>query len=83
MKNMFRMLVLVLLMALAGVAPVVAAPVGQVAQSPTTCLSEDYTGTKLYYCQKICESGYTGATLNMWIRRWMDRYRDLPYCLLE
>lgn len=48
-------------------------------QSPT-CASEGYTGTKLTWCQNICEKGYTGATLNSWIKRWTDKYRDLPYC---
>jgi hypothetical protein len=28
----------------------------------TTCASEGYTGTKLLWCQNICEKGYTGAT---------------------
>ena len=28
-----------------------------------TCASEGYTGTKLTWCQNICEKGYTGATL--------------------
>ena len=50
---------------------------------PTTCASEGYTGTKLTWCKNICEMGYTGATLNMWIRRWVDRYHDLPYCAAE
>ena len=45
-----------------------------------TCASEGYTGTKLTWCQNICEKGYTGATLDMWIHRWINRYRDLPYC---
>ena len=49
----------------------------------TTCASEGYTGTKLEWCKNICERGYTGSTLNMWIRRWVDRYRILPYCALE
>ena len=48
-----------------------------------TCASEGYTGTKLTWCKNICEMGYTGATLNMWIRRWVDRYHDLPYCAIE
>ncbi len=47
---------------------------------PTSCASEGYTGTKLTWCQNVCEKGYTGATLDMWVRRWMDRYRQLPYC---
>ena len=52
-------------------------------QPPVTCASEGYTGTKLTWCKNICEMGYTGATLNMWIRRWVDRYHDLPYCAAE
>ena len=55
--------------------------------APTTqsvsCASEDYTGTKLLWCQKICESGLSGPTLDTWIHRWINRYRDLPYCLIE
>ena len=31
----------------------------------------------------VCEKGYTGATLDMWLHRWINRYRDLPYCALE
>ncbi len=27
--------------------------------------------------------GYTGATLDIWIHRWINRYRDLPYCAQE
>ncbi|HSD15750.1 MAG TPA: hypothetical protein VLC71_00630 [Thermomonas sp.] len=49
----------------------------------TTCASEGYTGTKLTWCQNICEKGYTGATLDTWIHRWINRYRDLPYCAAE
>ena len=49
----------------------------------TTCASEGYTGTKLTWCKNICEMGYTGATLDMWIHRWINRYRDLPYCAAE
>ena len=49
----------------------------------TTCASEGYTGTKLTWCKNICEMGYTGATLDMWIHRWINRYRDLPYCARE
>lgn len=48
-----------------------------------TCASEGYVGTKLTWCENICEKGYTGATLGMWIRRWTDRYHDLPYCARE
>ena len=49
----------------------------------TTCASEGYTYTKLEWCKNICERGYTGSTLAMWIRRWTDRYRTLPYCALD
>ena len=49
----------------------------------TTCASEGYTGTKLEWCKNICERGYTGSTLAMWIRRWTDRYRTLPYCAVK
>jgi len=48
-----------------------------------TCTSSGYTGTKLTWCKNICEMGYTGATLDMWIHRWINRYRDLPYCALQ
>ena len=48
-----------------------------------TCASEGYTGTKLTWCKNICEKGYTGATLDMWIHRWINKYRDLPYCAQE
>jgi hypothetical protein len=57
----------------ADVMPIPSAPV-------TSCTSEGYTGTKLAWCKNICETGYTGATLDMWIHRWINRYRDLPYC---
>ncbi len=49
----------------------------------TTCASEGYTGTKLVWCQNICEKGYTGATLQTWIHRWIRQFRDLPYCAVE
>ena len=49
----------------------------------TTCASEGYTGTKLLWCQNICEKGYTGAQLDIWIHRCINRYRDLPYCAQE
>ena len=48
-----------------------------------TCASEGSTGTKLTWCKNICEMGYTGATLDIWIHRWINRYRDLPYCAQE
>ena len=50
---------------------------------PTTCASEGYTGTKLTWCKNICENGLTGQTLDTWIHRWINRYRDLPYCAQE
>ena len=49
----------------------------------TTCASEGYTGTKLTWCKNICENGLTGAALDTWIHRWINRYRDLPYCAAE
>ena len=51
--------------------------------STTTCASEGYTGLKLDWCRNICEKDYTGTQLKTWIRRWMDRYHDLPYCMRE
>ena len=45
-----------------------------------TCASEGYSGTKLAWCQNICEKGYTGKTLESWIHRWIGKYRDLPVC---
>lgn len=49
----------------------------------TTCATEGYTGTKLLWCQNVCEKGYTGATLQTWIHRWIRQFRDLPYCAAE
>ena len=49
----------------------------------TTCASEGYTGLKLEWCRNVCEKDYTGTQLKTWIRRWMDRYHDLPYCMRE
>ena len=49
----------------------------------TTCASEGYTGTKLTWCRNICESDLPQATLDIWIHRWISRYRDLPYCVGE
>jgi len=46
----------------------------------TTCASEGYTGTKLTWCKNICESNLSQASLDTWIHRWINRYRDLPYC---
>ena len=56
---------------------------GQSSGPTTTCASEGYTGTKLTWCKNICENGLTGATLNSWIHRWTNKYRDLPYCAIE
>lgn len=78
-----KMLFLLFVMALAAGCQVKAAEVSQVLAAPTTCAGEDYTGTKLLWCQKICESGLTGKQLDSWIHRWINRYRDLPYCLIE
>src|SRR5690606_7232144 len=48
----------------------------------TTCANDGYTGTQLNWCRNICEMGYSGSTLNMWLRRWKDRYHDDgPYCM--
>lgn len=81
MKNMFKFLVLVLLTVLvAGVS--VASPVPQ-ATTPTTCANEGYAYTKLQWCVAICESSLSQAQKDVYVRRWMDRYRDLPYCLLS
>ena len=55
----------------------------QVLPPATTCASEGYTGTKLTWCKNICENGLTGQTLDTWIHRWINRYRDLPYCAQE
>ena len=51
--------------------------------TPTTCASEGYTGTKLTWCKNICESELSQAALDTWIHRWLNRYRDLPYCAQE
>ena len=48
-----------------------------------SCASSGYTGTKLTWCKNICEMGYTGATLDIWIHRWTNKFRDLPYCMQE
>ena len=48
-----------------------------------TCASEGYTGTQLTWCRNICESGLSGRQLDTWIHRWINRYRDLPYCLVS
>ncbi len=51
--------------------------------SATTCASEGYTGMKLDWCRNVCEMGYTGSTLSTWLRRWINRYHDEPYCMQE
>ncbi|HSD15694.1 MAG TPA: putative Ig domain-containing protein [Thermomonas sp.] len=48
----------------------------------TTCSNDGYKGTQLTWCQNICENGLTGAALNIWVHRWINRYRDLPYCMV-
>ncbi len=45
-----------------------------------SCAKEGYKNTQLLWCQKICESGLTGKPLEDWIHRWINRFRDLPYC---
>ena len=57
--------------------------VGEPEQPATTCASEGYTGTKLTWCRNICEMGYEGSTLATWLRRWISRYHDEPYCMRE
>ena len=47
---------------------------------PTTCASEGYKNTQLTWCKNICESTLTGKVLDSWIHRWIERYRQLPYC---
>ena len=49
----------------------------------TTCASEGYKGAQLTWCKNICENGLTGQVLDTWIHRWINRYRDLPYCAVE
>ena len=48
-----------------------------------SCEKEGYTGTKLTWCQNICEKGKTGSDLDIWIHRWINKFRDLPYCMQE
>lgn len=78
-KMLIRLALLMLLALVAGCSPAaVAAP--QSNQPATTCASEGYTGAKLTWCVKICESGLTGKALDDWIHRWIRQYRQLPYC---
>ena len=51
--------------------------------SASASASEGYTSTKLEWCKNICERGLTGATFDIWIHRWITRYRDLPYCAVN
>jgi len=53
------------------------------AGSATTCASEGYTGTKLNWCKIICESESSSSTIDTYLRRWINKYRDLPYCAVE
>lgn len=75
---------LVAFMAACAPAPAEASPamIVEVQAAPTTCANEGYAYTKLQWCKAICESSLTQAQKDVYIRRWMDRYRDLPYCLL-
>ena len=52
-------------------------------ESVTTCASEGYKGTQLTWCKNICESDLSPAAHATWIHRWINRYRDLPYCAVE
>lgn len=89
MNKLFLRLALLLALALVAACtpqPANALPLVQgndMSYTLVTCQSEDYTGTKLLWCQKICESGLSGPTLDTWIHRWINRYRDLPYCLVS
>lgn len=49
----------------------------------TTCTSEGYTGTKLQWCKYICESELSSSQIDVYLRRWINRYHDLPYCARE
>ena len=63
---------------------VIAWTAGTNASEPeATCASEGYTGTKLKWCQNICESEMSPAQIETWIHRWIGRYRTLPYCAVE
>ena len=56
---------------------------GEIAPPATTCASEGYTGTKLNWCRIICESESSSSTVDTYLRRWINKYRDLPYCAVE
>lgn len=84
MNKMLLRLSLALLVAfLAACAPSPAVATPFAATTPTTCANEGYAYTKLQWCVAICESNLSQAQKNVYIRRWVDRYRDLPYCLLD
>lgn len=88
MNKMLLRLSLALMVALvAACAPTPAeaspAMIVEVQAAPTTCANEGYAYTKLQWCQAICESSLSQAQKDVYVRRWMDRYRDLPYCLLD
>ena len=83
MKAFAVALVAGLVMALASVTPAVAKGSVGLNLTQVSCADEGFTGTKLTWCQNICEKGYPGATLDMWIHRWINRYRDLPACALN
>ena len=53
------------------------------AEPQNTCASEGYKGTQLTWCKNICESNLSQASLDTWIHRWINRYRDLPYCAAD
>ena len=56
---------------------------GLAAGPAATCASSGYKGAQLTWCQNICENGLTGKVLDSWIHRWIERYRQLPYCAVE
>ncbi|MEF9982861.1 MAG: hypothetical protein RR762_15820 [Glutamicibacter sp.] len=53
------------------------------ATTEATCASEGYKGTQLTWCKNICESNLSQASRDTWIHRWINRYRDLPYCAAD
>lgn len=77
------MLLLVAMAAACSPQPAAAVPAPPVSTQSVSCVSEDYTGTKLLWCQKICETAMTPDQRQVWIHRWINRYRDLPYCLVD
>ena len=57
--------------------------IGEPEEPETTCASSGYTGTKLNWCRIICESESSSSTIDTYLRRWINKYRDLPYCAVE